>query len=42
MFGDWPRIAWTALRTLSVRPLAALFAERARTHTQLQESAREA
>jgi peptidoglycan/LPS O-acetylase OafA/YrhL len=30
MFGDWPRIAWTALRTLSVRPLAALFAERAR------------
>ena len=30
MFGDWPRIAWTALRTMSVRPLAALFAERAR------------
>lgn len=31
MFGDWPRVVWTALRTLSVRPLAALFAERART-----------
>jgi len=31
MFGDWPRIVWTALRTLSVRPLAALFSERART-----------
>ena len=30
MFGDWPRIVWTALRSRSVRPLTALFAERAR------------
>ena len=30
MFSDWPRIVWTALRSRSVRPLTALFAERAR------------
>lgn len=36
MFGDWPRVAWTALHTLSVRPLAALFAERARSQAELK------
>lgn len=33
MFADWPRIAWNAVRTARIRPLAALFAERARDNT---------